>query len=332
MTQAPRSSGLRRLNRAAILGLLTPATALVAAAWFGNVVVGEPEDNAPLLAQGTTPPTANTLIDSDGDAIPDAQEFMLGTAVLNADNDQDGWEDSIEIAHGTSPFDMLDTPAATASVQAGIGLTARSDGTNIRICVVMHAPDGSMAGKTVRFGLLTGGVLHGIPIHRLGLTRETFTADFGAEGSVEVWDLAFPAAIVVAQGSATFVAALGSDGLSNYTTAETLDLSSRDGTVLMRRKKSLTPGQGHSTFTLFGDSDTVHQPIPTAMSPVPVEWPAGRVCFQRAVTVGIAGARIVREVVEAECHGNWDSYCDPNCEGTVGLLIESIDPGLLVGG
>jgi hypothetical protein len=324
MTQAPQHGGLRRLNNAAIFGLLIPITAITAA-----VVLDGLRDTATLQAQGTTP---TTLIDTDGDALPDAQELMLGTAVLNTDNDQDGWADPIEVAHGTNPFDMLDTPAATAGMQAGIGITARSDGNNIRICAVMHSPQGSVAGKTVRFGLLVGSQLYGIDPDRLGLNRDTFTADFGAEGSVEVWDMEFPAAIILAHGSATFVAALGSEGLSNYTTAEVLDLSSRDGTVLMRRKKSLTPGQGHASFTINGDSDTVHQPIPTAMSPVPIEWAAGRVCYQRAVTIGIAGARIVREVVEAECRGNWDSYCDPNCEGTVGLLIESIDPGVLVGG
>lgn len=313
---------------AATFGLVVPTTVLVAGLVWGETtrpVLGGPT----LLAQGTSP---TAVIDTDGDAIPDDQELQLSLAVFNPDNDQDGFADPIEIAHGTSPFDQLDTPAATAYSQAGIGITARTDGDDLRLCVVMHAPEGSMAGKTVRFGILLGGLLHGIPASRLAVASDTFTADFGAEGSVEVWDMRFPANLVLAHQDVTFVAALGSEGVTSYTTADVLDLSARDGAVLMRRKKVLTPGQGHAAFLAGGDSDTVHQPLPTFSNPVPTDWFAGRVCYQRAITVGVAGSRIIREVVEAECRGDWDSYCEPNCVGTVGLLVESIDPGSLVGG
>ena len=70
-----------------------------------------------------------SVTDSDGDGLPDLEEFVLGTDPNNPDSDGDGIPDGVEVRQGTNPLDGR--PAVT-----GVIGTAATDGSAVDIATL----------------------------------------------------------------------------------------------------------------------------------------------------------------------------------------------------
>ena len=76
------------------------------------------------------------------------------------------------------------------------------------------------------------------------------------------------------------------------------------------------------------DSDTL-----ICLLDSPDGWISGALCYQDVEVVGFVGAVVTQQVVNAYCQQCWDGYCDPiGCSGSVGSTIDTLDPGVLIGG
>lgn len=307
---APRRRGV---GFAALLAL--PALGL---AWLAPALVPEP-----LHADPGSDPT-----DVDADGIPNWQEHVLGTSQFLADSDGDGYCDPLELAFGTDPLSVASIPGAVGPGGFQVGLTARGEAGQVRLFLALYSATGSFQHAVLRLGALGNGQVVSVPFQRL--MREATLRDVELAGGavVRTIDVPFNPAFVHALGAATLFVAVGSHGSTSYHSAAKVDLHSVQQTVLLRRAPLAYTAQG----PLQGGG-TLRQPIPTTgPGSLPGGWVPGQICYQRSNVTGMVGAKVVHEIVSAQCLAGWDTFCPTDCSTSVGDTYETIDPATLIGG
>ncbi len=272
--------------------------------------------------------------DTDLDGIPNTQEFVLGTSQFVADSDGDGYLDVHELAFGTNPVDHLSVPQTTGATDMRVGLTARGEGGQLRLLVVLYSADGTFETSVLRVGALANGQIVSVPFHRLlpdADIRDIDLSSHGATGGaarVRTIDVVLSPIFVHAFGETTFFVAVCSTGQTTYSSAAKVDLASVQQTLVLRREAYVaqqtpsTPGGG-----------SLRQPIPTTgPGGVPASWVAGQICYQRSSVTGMVGAKVVHEITAANCLMGWDTFCPVDCSASIGDTYETIDPATLIGG
>jgi len=295
--------------------LVLPA---LGAAWLAPALAPEP-----LYADPGDDPE-----DTDGDGIPNWQEFVLGTSQFLADSDGDGHCDALELAFDSDPLSVASTPALAATPSFRIGLTARGEGGQLRLFIALYSATGSFQQAVLRLGALANGQVISVPFQRL--MRDATLRDIELAGGavVRTVDVPFNPAFVHALGAATVFVAVGSHGSTAYQSAAKVDLHSVQQTVLLRRAPLAAATQGP-----MQGGGSLRQPIPTTgHGNLPGGWTPGQICYQRSSVTGMVGAKVVHEIVSAQCLAGWDTFCPTDCSTSVGDTYETIDPATLIGG
>lgn len=264
------------------------------------------------------------VTDTDADGIPDRQEIILQTDPLLPDTDFDGFSDGEELALQTDPLLYDEVPEASA---LSIGMSARAEGGGLKLFSAIHVPDGVTHDKVIRFGALVGGEVVKLHLGRLAPYMVTTDQDLPSGGKLLTFDISLPQQYVQMYGQATFFAVVGVSGESRYASAAKADLDLVQGIMMLRVPKEYGPPSAvtHAVF--------YHRPIPIdGEITIPVDWQSGKVCFQMSEVVGVTGTTVTHQVVEADCESGWDTYCESDCEMTVGTTFTTIDPGSLLGG
>lgn len=263
--------------------------------------------------------------DYDGDGITNAQEMVLGSSPYDFDSDADGYSDSEEFARQSDPMEPSSIPL-TQGVSASIA--ARGEKDKLRLVILLHEPTGPSKTTLLRIGALAGGSVISVPLGRfLGLSDLRSTD--GTDGSaVTTIDIPINPAFVHANGHVTFFLAAGDTGTMAFGAAAKIDILSDNGQLVILRAMQATkwrnPSQG---------GGSIRQPIPVGPAPPPSDsWIPGAICFQRTEVIGINGARMLHQVVEADCIEGWDSFCSGACADALGSTYETIDPLALIGG
>lgn len=285
---------------------------------------------AGVLLSSWDPPTIQAMdlkvLDRDRDGIPDRQEKILGTDPLVQDTDGDGFSDGEELALHTDPTDAGEVPKMAG---LSIGMTARGDGGKLKVFLVVHYTDGTLGNKTLRFGAMANGRILGLSVdHLLPMAKIKIVRGLNG-GALYTMDIEFPEQVVAHYGAITLFAAVGISGQGSYTSASKVDLSMKDGIVMLRRYIA-PPSLGAQSQV---PGTTIHQPIPTGgEGAIPIDWEPGAICLQVSEVVGVSGAVVHHEIVRANCEKGWDSYCEAGCENTAEGVYSTVDTGVLLGG
>ena len=277
--------------------------------------------------------------DLDRDGLLDRHEMALGTSPWIADTDGDGVTDGLEVACRTSPWNPTDLPAAGV-IDNEVGIFARGDDGSTVLTLVIATCDGDLEARQVGLELLRPGSTGVLSASRLLGSAMVRTEEVSAGCYVSAVDVRIPELYVRNFGGLAAGATVGPGNGAPIQSRATLDRTVRQTpsqkVVMFRRKANLIPPASLTSPQQPGSGQSIHQPIPATGggSDLPPTWLAGKVCFQRLETVGVSGngLTIIKEVVEAYCDGNWNSWCDVDCPGTVGQTIEVLDPGALIGG
>jgi len=264
--------------------------------------------------------------DVDGDGLSDTQEQVLETFAHVADTDGDGYSDTEELARHSDPLVANSVPQTT---QPSAGLTARGEDGFLRLVMCVHEPAQQRGDALIRLGVAAGGNVYPVPIDRLALSGTMTFADGSAGSSITCLDVPIDPAFVHAHGFVSFFVASGSRSGQVLESAGKIDVFSDGQTLYLQSTTSPTlsrqqTGQGGAT---------IRRPIPVVVGPPPESnWVAGSVCFQRSQVVGVNGARLLHQIVEADCVDGWDTFCSGDCSSAVGDTYETIDPWALIGG
>ena len=291
----------------------------------GIVLVGSAglwSDGAPTALAASDP----QVLDTDGDGLPDRQEVVIGCDPTLLDTDFDGFTDGVEVALQTDPTLFEDAPE---TCDLSVGMSARGEGGKLKVFTVLHLRDGNLDDEFVRFGVLIGTELVNLPLHRLAPYMVTHTVPTPGGGALYTIDMEVPTSLVEVTGATTIFAVVGVSGQGRFVQFAKVDLSLIKGVIALRMPYS--PGSGGPGAVPEGAP--ILRPIPPdGEVGVPVDWEAGKVCFQLSEVVGTIGSSVVHQVVYAECESGWDTYCEPDCEGTVHSTFITVDPGSLIGG
>lgn len=311
MNHSPETEGRRQLA-----WLAPPVGILLIGCW--------------LLAAGSAPRPLQAsdlqTQDSDGDGLPDRQEVVLGIDPHLRDTDFDGYSDGVEVALQTDPNLFADSPE---SGQLSLGMSARGEGGKLKVFIAVHSGDGILDNKIIRLGALIGGELVPISLERLAPLTDIQTQSTPGGGVLLTMDIQMPEAYVQVTGAATIFAMVGIEGGSRYAKLGRVDLSLVQGVMMLRQPY---PG-GSGGPTAVPEGATINRPIPLdGEVGVPIEWEAGKICFQLSEIVGTVGNSVIHQVVQAECESGWDTYCASDCPATVGNTFTTVDPGSLLGG
>lgn len=287
--------------------------------WVG---VGSPSEVRELAAQQIAE------YDADFDGVPDRQELVLGTDPLAPDSDLDGFTDGEELAMQTSPLEHGEVPESGGSLS--LGMSARGEGGQILIFIAVHRPAKVKKETTMRVGMLLGRKLVNLTMAELTSMSKVTALSVPNGGSLVTYDFTVPAGLLTADRPLTLFGALGKEGKTRYIAAAKVDISRRMGVPMLRRKVAGPGGPG--TAQPSGDI-SIHQPIPPkGEGGVPIDWEAGKVCYQTSAVTGTSGALVIHEIVSAHCDEALDTYCESDCPGTVGSSFQTIDTGVLLGG
>jgi hypothetical protein len=114
--------------------------------------------------------------------------------------------------------------------------------------------------------------------------------------------------------------------------ADALNLFS-SGNVILQHVSTTTQGSSPQALLMAGQGVSgVYQPLGGANAATPSTWSSGEICSQSMVVVGVVGAVVIQEVMEAHCESGWESSCDGSCAASVGSMVQLVDPVALVGG
>lgn len=266
------------------------------------------------------------VCDTDRDGLPDRQEVVLGTDPLLPDSDFDGFLDGVEVAQQTDPNLFDDAPSGN---ELSVGMSARGEGGKLKVFTIVHLPDGQLDDEFLRFGVLIGTETVNLPLDRLAPHLTTHSLATPAGGALLTFDMEVPASLIENTGATTIFTLVGVSGQGRFARLAKVDLSFVKGVIALRMPYN--PGSGGPGGVFEGA--TILRPIPPdGELGVPVDWEAGKVCFQLSEVVGTIGSSVVHQVVYAECESGWDTYCEPDCEATVQSTFITVDPGSLIGG
>jgi hypothetical protein len=314
----PMKSGLSSL------GLLPPLFVLLAAGTLLGLSVRGQSGLRADAAPGS---------DLDGDGLLDKQEQVLGTALTDADTDNDGYSDLEELARKSSPLLGQFHPDAHDDT-IGLGMSCYWSQGKIHATIALYTPESVLHDKTFRVGMLLGERIVMLPTDVL-LDRwhvATYRAH-DSDAMITVVDFPFSPFLVHRYGSVTAFATSGYSATGVVTAADAAQLIDFSGVVVFCKIDhtpiaswtNMTNGHQHPTasgliYVPFGEEDG------------PLDWTPGAICYQVLEVVGTSGGLITQEVVSAECVDGWEGSCPPSCPDTVGTTSTTVDPLRLIGG
>jgi hypothetical protein len=330
------SSGRSRCGgtRTALVVTATPVLVLGLAVLggFGAFGAFQPEGTL-LAAQSGGQPAA----DRDGDGLPDELELGLGASPDLVDTDADSFSDAEEFVRGSAYSKHWLTPAAFGDQEIQLGAYLRND--VLHVCVGIYLEDGVLHDKNFTFGSTLAGK-----------SKTHSFLDFIRNGQVAVLPASTSSGVIVLVdnvvssrpllrfGSQSFFATLAKGG--KVLASSALNLVASKGyitevAVVTRAVPPPTtapPTSFSSTNTMASSyADILYKPL-GGQGP-PDGWNAGQICLQTIEVVGAVGALITQEIVDADCVGGFDGFCDTtNCIGSIGDTLDLIDPGVLIGG
>jgi hypothetical protein len=271
----------------------------------------------------------STIFDNDNDGLPNRLELGQYTSPDNADSDVDGFGDGEEMARGSSGTKFYLVPLKD-EVSMGLGVYVDGGG-GLQGVAAVFVPDGVIGNKSFNIGLYLGGRAQPslLPqrtyVHQIAIKSQ----QVGAHARVYFFYFPLSKALVQLKGSLSYFVTLSEAG--KVVAADAVDLIYSQGAVLEVvniERKSEVPG-GNS---VPGKPGQIIRPV--GGSPIPdVGWVSGALCYQDVEVVGFVGSVVTQQVVNASCQQGWDGLCDPaGCAGSVGGTIETLDPGVLIGG
>lgn len=256
-------------------------------------------------------------LDLDGDGLVDVQESILQTDAFQTDSDGDGFSDLEEFSRGSDPTLFADVPATP---DAAVAMTGRAQNGTFRAVTALYVPGGSLAGATVSFGVLAGGVMAPLdPLLLFAGANLTVVPTGTGSDVVYLLETPMPESLIFALGSVSFYATYASAGSPTVETAAAINLETVNGVVTQIAGGTSGPG---STYRPLADDPDI-----------PANWTPAQVCVQNLTTVGVVGSVLQQVVDSASCEPiQSDSYCPPDCSNLTGTTRELIDPLGLIGG
>lgn len=268
----------------------------------------------------------SSSIDSDGDGLHDALELVIGTNPNRFDTDGDGFGDGEEVARGSNARRKQITP--TEGGGARVSIDAYSCAGKVHALTTVYLPPGQQEARSFRFGLALGERLLTVPLNVFRGGEAPRTIELFGGGRLVVFDPVVPESFALAQGGLALFVTVANG--AQYVAADSLTLQVVDGELFERVSVDtnlLISASLQSASTQGG----VFRPL-VAGGGSSASQAAGRICAQATMVVGVVGALVTQEVVEAGCVEGWDAYCTPGCAATIGMTIKSIDPAALIGG
>ncbi len=294
-----------------------------AAAWFGWSV-----DAAAVVHAGEVGD-----VDSDGDGLHDELELVIGTNPNRADTDGDGFGDGEEVARNSNPRRAQLVPTSNVPSMA---VESYAVGGRVHALTLAYLPNGVEQGQRVRFGAEFNGRLLTLPASRLrGGEPPRVVAAAGGTASLVVLDPVLSENWVMSRGGLSIFAILSSGG--QYLTADSTTLVAVDNQlferVLVLANAALSANWSQTGAPQAGTPvGGVYRPLTAGSGNSNANNIPGQICAQTTMVLGVVGALVTQEVVEAGCVDGWDAHCTAGCAGTVGKTIKSIDPAALIGG
>lgn len=264
--------------------------------------------------------------DSDGDGLSDGLELALGTRADRADSDLDGFADAEELARGSSPTAATSIPGAD---ETALSMDAYRERDKVHLVTAIYLPDGNPHGKALNFVTIKSGAIAPVPSSVLrggGPIRSVATRDSG--GRVFILDPIVPVRSVTARGGMALAATIADT--NGYLAADAANLSVVDGEIFQQIILGYSSLQPEPVASVGLGIGGVYRPIGTG-NPNSA-YVLGQICAQSTIVIGVVGALVTQEVVQADCVPGWDAHCSPGCSATVGSTIKTIDPAALIGG
>ncbi|MBM3855592.1 MAG: hypothetical protein FJ399_20980 [Verrucomicrobia bacterium] len=289
---------------------------LGAVAWWG---VGSREVEVVHAGEGSS-------IDSDGDGLHDALELVIGTNPNRLDTDGDGFGDGEEVARSSNPRRKQVVPA---SADAGVSIDAYAENGRVHALTTIYLPPEQHRARSLQFGIEHNDALLGVPLGALrgGEMPRTILLNDGAR--LVVIDPVVPAAFAHARGGLTMFVTVANG--AHYLAAGSMSLTVIDGELFehVRLDSNALASNSLQTTSVQGG---VFRPLTAGGSGTSASQFPGRICAQSTMVLGVVGALVTQEVVDAGCVEGWDAHCTPGCAATVGMTIKTIDPAALIGG
>ncbi len=272
-----------------------------------------------------------TSPDTDGDGLPNLVEDNLGTSRNRPDSDGDGYWDAEEVARQSNPLDPKDIPQAAP---ASLGMGVYELGKEIRPVIALYVADGNVRSTTLKMGVRVGQTLRTMPLSFFTNSSTVVkTPTVNAQSTVLVLDAKLDSRVVHAYGNLSIYSTL--DYRGSTLSADALDMFSTGGVIAQTSITAFHSASLNPTLKVGQGVAGVYQPLGGGgtSSPPPSNWKSGKVCSQGMVVVGVVGAVVIQEVMNADCEAGWESYCDPVvCSSSVGGMVQMVDPVALIGG
>ncbi len=265
-------------------------------------------------------------LDVDADGLFDELELVLGTNPNRYDTDGDGFGDGEEVARGSNPRRKQVVPTGNA---VGLSMEAFLTEDRVHAATVIYLPAGSRRARSLQFGMERNGRLVTVPMGVLRGGEAPRIVPLSDGGRLVVLDPVLPHDFVVARGGLAMWVSISSG--SEFLAADSLTVGVVDGELfervvvdsnpLMTATQQSTPAQG-----------SVFRPLSATGAGSSASQLPGRICAQTTMTLGVVGALVTSEVVDAGCIEGWDAHCTPGCAATIGMTVKSIDTAALIGG
>ncbi len=265
-------------------------------------------------------------VDLDGDGLHDELELVIGTSPNRYDSDGDGFGDGEEIARGSNPRRKQIVPTGAG---AGMSLDAYVSNDRVHALTTIYLPAGQQRARNLQFGLERNGRLVTVPlgVFRGGESPRIIPLSNG--GRLVVLDPVLPEDFVVSRGGLAMWATISGGG--HYLAADSMTVGVVDGELFERvivDSNPLATAMQQSNPAQGG----VFRPLSATGGGSSASQLPGRICAQTTMTLGVVGALVTSEVVDAGCIEGWDAHCTPGCAATIGMTIKSIDTAALIGG
>lgn len=268
------------------------------------------------------------LEDSDGDGLPDALEVVIGTRSDRFDTDFDGFGDGEEIARSSHPARANSVPSNDV---IGVGMDAFLLRDKVHMTTAIYVPDSQIHGKTLSLGIASSGGLVPVSLRKFGGGHGVRSvASQNGSGRVYVLDPVVAKRVVVAKGGFALFAGLSQNG--TYLAADAVNLVVDSGEIFEHLALGTTSSNGSQGMGVGLGIGGVYRPIDNGTNGGSAPYVVGQICAQTTMVVGVVGAVVTQEVVDADCVSGWDAHCSPGCSASVGSTFRSIDPATLVGG
>lgn len=266
-------------------------------------------------------------IDSDGDGLHDELEVVMGTNPNRNDTDGDGFGDGEEVARGSNARRKQIVPAEGGG--ASVSMDAYSRTGQVHALTTIYLPPGLQRTRSFRFGIELNDQLINLPLGTLRGGESPRVLSLPGGGRLMVFDPVVPQSFALARGGLAMFVTVSSNG--HYVAADSMSLAVTDGELFERVKLDLN-GLVSTSLQSGMTQGGVFRPLSANGGGSSASQSAGRICAQSTMVLGVIGALVTEEVVDAACVEGWDAHCTPGCAATIGMTVKSIDAAALIGG